>query len=58
VGFGVSTPQHAVELAKAGADGVIIGSRIVKIIEDNLNNKAVIAKEVTKFIKEVKASLQ
>ncbi|MCE5339875.1 MAG: tryptophan synthase subunit alpha [Planctomycetaceae bacterium] len=57
VGFGVSTPQHAVELAKAGADGVIIGSRIVKIIEDNLSDKAVIAKEVMKFIKEVKAAL-
>lgn len=57
VGFGVSKPEHAVELAKAGADGVIIGSRVVKIIEDNLSNKAVIAKEVTKFIKEVKAAL-
>jgi tryptophan synthase alpha chain len=26
VGFGISTPQHAKEIASAGADGVIIGS--------------------------------
>jgi len=58
VGFGVSTPQHAVELAKAGADGVIIGSRIVKIIEDNLNDKKSIAAKVKTFIQEVKAALQ
>jgi len=47
VGFGVSKPQHAVELAKAGADGVIIGSKLVKIIEDNLSDKKSIpAKEL------------
>lgn len=57
VGFGVSTPQHAVELAKAGADGVIIGSRIVKIIEENLNDKKSISVKVKAFIQEVKTAL-
>lgn len=57
VGFGVSKPEHAIELAKAGADGVIIGSRIVKIIEENLSNKPLIAKEVAKFIGEFKTAL-
>jgi tryptophan synthase alpha chain len=57
VGFGVSKPQHAVELAKAGADGVIIGSKLVKIIEDNLNDKKSIPAKVSQFLTEVKKGL-
>lgn len=30
VGFGISTPEHAAATAEAGADGVIIGSRLVR----------------------------
>lgn len=30
VGFGISTPQHVADAAAAGADGVIIGSRLVR----------------------------
>jgi tryptophan synthase alpha chain len=57
VGFGVSKPQHAAELAKAGADGVIIGSRLVKIIEDNLSDKKSIPAKVSQFLTEVKKGL-
>lgn len=57
VGFGVSKPQHAAELAKAGADGVIIGSRLVKIIEDNLDDKKSIPAKVSDFLTDVKKSL-
>ena len=35
VGFGVSKPQHCRALADAGADGIFVGSAVVKIIEDN-----------------------
>jgi len=58
VGFGVSTPQHAVELAKAGADGVIIGSRIVKIIEENLNDKKSIPAKVKTFLAQIKEAIE
>jgi tryptophan synthase alpha chain len=58
VGFGVSTPQHAVELAKAGADGVIIGSRVVKIIEENLSDKKSIPAKVKTFLSQIKESLE
>lgn len=34
VGFGISTPQQAKEI-KAIADGVIVGSALIKIIEEN-----------------------
>ncbi len=58
VGFGISKPEHAVAIAAAGADGVIIGSRIVKIIEDNLNDKKKMLTEMSRFINEVKAALE
>jgi len=57
VGFGVSTPRHAKEIASAGADGVIIGSKIVKMIEDNLDDKQKMQTEIRNFITEVKAVL-
>jgi len=57
VGFGISKPEHASKVAAAGADGVIIGSKIVKIIEENLGNKEKTLAEISTFIKEVKASI-
>jgi tryptophan synthase alpha chain len=30
VGFGVSRPEHVLAVAKAGADGVIVGSALVE----------------------------
>ena len=30
VGFGISTPEQAAGAAAAGADGVIVGSRLVR----------------------------
>ena len=57
VGFGISRPEHAVSVAKAGADGVIIGSRIVQFIEDNLGDKKKMVAEVASFIREVRAAM-
>ena len=57
VGFGISKPEHAAAIAKAGADGVIIGSKIVKIIEDNLGDKKSIPAKISQFIKEIKKAL-
>jgi tryptophan synthase alpha chain len=34
VGFGIGTPERAVEVADAGADGVIVGSRLVRAAGD------------------------
>ena len=42
-GFGISSPAHARQVAQDGADGVIIGSRIVKIIEENAATKTITA---------------
>jgi tryptophan synthase alpha chain len=58
VGFGVSSAEHAATIASAGADGVIIGSKIVKLIEANLDNKENILAEVSSFISGVKNAIE
>ncbi|HML73447.1 MAG TPA: tryptophan synthase subunit alpha [Anaerohalosphaeraceae bacterium] len=58
VGFGISSAQHAAEVASAGADGVIIGSRVVKIIEDNLGNPETMKHQVAEFIASVHTALK
>ena len=57
VGFGISSAEHAKEVAEAGADGVIIGSKIVSMIENNLGDVEKMKAEVGGFIGEVKKVL-
>ena len=52
VGFGISTPKHVLELKK-NVDGIVIGSAIIKIIEENLKNKKEIIKKVSNFSKKI-----
>jgi len=58
VGFGISKPEHAVAVASAGADGVIIGSKIVQLIENNLGDREKMLGEVSAFLAEIKAALE
>ena len=39
VGFGLSTPMHIGRVRKAGADGAIVGSALVKIIESHKSDR-------------------
>jgi len=57
VGFGVSTPEHAATIAKAGADGVIIGSRLVAMIEGSLDAPERASAEITAFLRQVQAAV-
>jgi tryptophan synthase alpha chain len=54
VGFGISKPEHAEAVARAGADGVIIGSKLVGFIENNLGNTEGMLSEISSFLTEVK----
>ena len=54
VGFGVSKPEHVKAVCKAGADGAIVGSAIVKIIEKNLRNKKIMLKKIGNYVKSMK----
>ncbi len=53
IGFGISTPQQAKDMA-AIADGVIIGSAIVKIVEEYGEN---CVQPVCEFVKEIKKAI-
>ncbi len=59
VGFGVSTPSHAKEIARAGASGVIVGSKIIDVyIRDAAEGKPAKAlQKVAEFAREMKAAL-
>jgi len=35
LGFGISTPEHALQAAHAGADGVIVGTRLVRAASES-----------------------
>nr|MDO8116223.1 tryptophan synthase subunit alpha [Candidatus Sigynarchaeota archaeon] len=50
VGFGISTPGHVKELVNLGVDGVIVGSAIVKIIEENLDNTQIMKQKLVEFV--------
>jgi len=54
IGFGISTPGHAKTCRDAGADGVIVGSAIVSIVEKNLRDPAAMEKELRQYVAEMK----
>jgi tryptophan synthase alpha chain len=55
VGFGISTPERAAQFGKI-ADGVIIGSRLVREVADAPDRDAAVA-AVTGFLSETRAAL-
>jgi len=55
VGFGVSNPRQAREISRV-ADGIIVGSAIIKVIERNLGRRALVPK-VTEFVRRLRQAL-
>jgi tryptophan synthase alpha chain len=55
VGFGISNPQHVKYMIDAGADGVIIGSAIIKKIKE-IENKKLLSDTINRFAYEMKVS--
>jgi tryptophan synthase alpha chain len=56
VGFGVSTPDQAAQIAGWGADGVIVGSALVKVIEENAGAPD-LAGKVAAFVRSLKQGI-
>lgn len=52
IGFGLSTREHFVQ-ASEFADGVVMGSKIIKVIEASENNTASRAANVEQFCKSI-----
>ena len=57
IGFGISTPAQAQTCARAGADGIIVGSAIVEIVERNLNDPAAMEQELKDYVSAMKKAL-
>jgi tryptophan synthase alpha chain len=57
LGFGISTPDHARICAEAGADGVIVGSAIVDIVEKNLGQPDNMERNLTVYVTQMKKAL-
>ncbi len=54
-GFGIKNADDVSNICKI-ADGAVVGSSIIKIIEENLNNKDVMIKKIDTFSKELKSA--
>jgi tryptophan synthase alpha chain len=54
LGFGISTPDHARTCTKAGADGVIVGSAIVDIIEKNVKHPEKMESDLKTYVTAMK----
>jgi tryptophan synthase alpha chain len=50
-GFGISSPEHVTKVREAGADGAIVGSRLVDIIEKISGNKKDMLNSLEKAVK-------
>jgi len=57
LGFGISTPDHAKICAEAGADGVIVGSAIVGIVQKNLGNPDSMERDLKSYVSAMKKAL-
>ncbi len=53
VGFGISTPDQAAQVSQWGADGVIVGSALVKVIEEHAASPDVVSRAAA-FVKALK----
>ena len=61
VGFGIKRPIDAATIAKTGCDGIVVGSALVKIIENSLKNKKSnhnIALKVGSMVKNIKQKIK
>ncbi|EKE03885.1 MAG: tryptophan synthase subunit alpha [uncultured bacterium] len=50
VGFGVSKPEHIASLKELNADGAIIGSALVKIIDQYKDEKALLLSKISEYL--------
>ena len=56
LGFGISNVAQVKQAVESGVDGVISGSAVVKIIQDNLDNEETLLKNLARFIAEMKSA--
>ncbi|NTW93047.1 MAG: tryptophan synthase subunit alpha, partial [Methanoregulaceae archaeon] len=55
-GFGISSADHVRTYARAGADGVIVGSAIVRMVGDYAGRGSEMESAISSFVRELKAA--
>ncbi|MGA2934679.1 MAG: tryptophan synthase subunit alpha [Methanomicrobiales archaeon] len=58
VGFGISRPEHATALRDAGADGIIVGSALVRLVEEHARDPGHMAREIHGFVTGMRGALE
>ncbi|MFH0897415.1 MAG: tryptophan synthase subunit alpha [Candidatus Bathyarchaeota archaeon] len=56
VGFGLSKPEHVASVMDCGAEGAIVGSAFVKIVENNLDTPARLIEDISALAKKLKTA--
>jgi tryptophan synthase alpha chain len=54
VGFGISKPEHVAAVIKAGADGAIVGSGIVNVVEKHQDDRIALLAEIEDYVHQLK----
>ena len=54
VGFGISKPEHVAAVIKAGADGAIVGSGIVNVVEKHHDDRIALLAEIEDYVHQLK----
>lgn len=54
VGFGISKPEHVQNVINTGADGAIVASAILNIIQENLQDKEIMKEKIGAFCRQLK----
>ncbi len=57
IGFGISAPAQAQTYTRAGADGVIVGSAIVEIVEQNLKDPEGMEHDLNEYVSTMKKAI-
>jgi tryptophan synthase alpha chain len=57
LGFGISLPEHAKTCAAAGAEGIIVGSAIVEIVERNTGEVEGMERDLKEYVIQMKNAL-
>ncbi|URJ24929.1 tryptophan synthase subunit alpha [Candidatus Blochmannia ocreatus (nom. nud.)] len=57
-GFGIYTPNQAKKSLLLGTSGIIVGSAIAQIIEENIDHSELILKKLQKFVFSMKRSMK
>ncbi|MGB6681064.1 MAG: tryptophan synthase subunit alpha [Candidatus Bathyarchaeia archaeon] len=56
VGFGLHKPEHISSIIGSGADGAIVGSALVKIVENNLNDSIKLIEQISTLTRNLKSA--